>query len=291
MHKAKHSKFRNTGILLELLTRQVTSDILAGKDESIAKDLLFKYFSPNTDLGKEWQLYNFLVNETAKDDAQAEKYIAATIKQREKIDNKNLFKQKYALINEINKTYSSEMLLRSNLKNYKLFASIYKIFENSIATTIKFDVREIVQARNCIADNLCGKKSNDKSNDTSDSAVKLFTEQTEDIRLLTYKIMVDSLNEKYNGLNEKQKLLLREFINNVANTNSLNVLIENEVKAVQSELDILTEQIQSDVVRIKIKEISHQLNRIKNIKAIKENHVMVLLLSYELIKEIKSKLL
>ena len=63
MHKAKHSKFRNTGILFELLTRQVTSDILSGKDESFAKNILFKYFSENKELGKELQLYNFLVNE------------------------------------------------------------------------------------------------------------------------------------------------------------------------------------------------------------------------------------
>ena len=129
MYKAKHSKFRNTGLLFELLTRQVTADILAGKDESSAKNLLFKYFSPNTELGREWQLYNFLVNEKAKDETLAEKYITITLKQREKLDNKKLAEQKYNLIKEINDVYSAETLLKSSLKNYKLFASIYKLFE------------------------------------------------------------------------------------------------------------------------------------------------------------------
>ena len=85
MHKAKHSKFRNTGILFELLTRQVTSDILSGKDESFAKNILFKYFSESKELGKELQLYNFLVNEVAKDETQAEKYIEIVLKQRDKL--------------------------------------------------------------------------------------------------------------------------------------------------------------------------------------------------------------
>ena len=92
MQKAKHSKFKNTGILFELLTRQVTADILAGKDESIAKDLLFKYFTENKELGKEWQLYNFLLNEKAKDELQSQKYINVILKQREKLDSKKLEK-------------------------------------------------------------------------------------------------------------------------------------------------------------------------------------------------------
>ena len=122
--KAKHSKFRNTGILFELLTRQITADILAGKDESIAKTLLFKYFKENKELGKEWQLYSFLLNEKAKDEVQAEKYINVVLKQREKIDDKKLVQEKYNLIKEIKETYPIEDLLKSNLKNYKTFASI-----------------------------------------------------------------------------------------------------------------------------------------------------------------------
>jgi hypothetical protein len=100
---------------------------LAGRDESPAKTLLFKYFSPNTDLGKEWQLYNFLANESAKDEGQADRYISITLKQREKLDGKKLIEQKYNLIKEINSVYSADTLLKSTLKNYKLFASIYKL--------------------------------------------------------------------------------------------------------------------------------------------------------------------
>lgn len=288
MYKAKHSKFRNTGLLFELLTRQVTADILAGKDESPAKNLLFKYFSPNTELGREWQLYNFLVNEQAKDETLAEKYISISLKQREKLDNKKLTEQKYNLIKEINTVYSAETLLKSSLKNYKLFASIYKLFEDHINNKIKFDIQEVIQARNFISENLCGVKK--KSPEAEEDVIKIYKQQSEDIRMLSYKIMVDSLNEKYQGLDQNQKRLLREFINNITNTNSLNVLINDEVETVKKELTELSSKVDSDVIRIKIAETVKQLDKVKPSKNVKDNQVMVLLLSYELIKEIKSQI-
>ena len=288
MYKAKHSKFRNTGLLFELLTRQVTADILAGKDESSAKNLLFKYFSPNTDLGREWQLYNFLVNQKAKDETLAEKYITITLKQREKLDNKKLTEQKYNLIKEINDVYSAETLLKSSLKNYKLFASIYKLFEDHINNKIKFDIQEVIQARNCISENLCGIKK--KVIENEEDVIKVYKQQSEDIRMLSYKIMVDSLNEKYQGLDQNQKRLLREFINNITNTNSLNALINEEVETVKKELIELNNQVDSEVIKIKITEIVKQLDKVKPSKSVKDNQVMVLLLSYELIKEIKSQI-
>lgn len=288
MYKAKHSKFRNTGLLFELLTRQVTADILAGKDESPAKNLLFKYFSPNTELGREWQLYNFLVNEKAKDETLAEKYISISLKQREKLDNKKLTEQKYNLIKEINTVYSAETLLKSSLKNYKLFASIYKLFEDHINNKIKFDIQEVIQARNFISENLCGVKK--KAPEAEEDVIKIYKQQSEDIRMLSYKIMVDSLNEKYQGLDQNQKRLLREFINNITNTNSLNLLINEEVETVKKELTELGSKVDSDVIKIKITETVKQLDKVKPSKNVKDNQVMVLLLSYELIKEIKSQI-
>ena len=136
MYKAKHSKFRNTGLLFELLTRQVTADILAGKDESPAKNLLFKYFSPNTELGREWQLYNFLVNERAKDETLAEKYISISLKQREKLDNKKLTEQKYNLINEIKKHYDLDVFFGAKVKNYKELAALYTLIEAEHSTDV-----------------------------------------------------------------------------------------------------------------------------------------------------------
>jgi hypothetical protein len=288
MHKAKHSKFRNTGILFELLTRQVTSDILSGKDESFAKNILFKYFSENKELGKELQLYNFLVNEVAKDEIQAEKYIEIVLKQRDKLNQKALTSEKYNLIKEIKDVYPINDLFKSSIKNYKVLASIYKIFENHGDKNSKFDVKEIVTSRTSIVENLCGIKKVNK--ETDDEMINVYKQQNEEVRLLSYKILVESLNEKYKDLDLSQKNLLKEYINSISNTNSLKTLIDSEVTNVKKQLAELTNKISDDVIKIKINETVKQLDNVKKFNLVKDNQVMVLLLSYELIKEIKNQL-
>ena len=288
MHKAKHSKFRNTGILFELLTRQVTSDILSGKDESFAKSILFKYFSENKELGKELQLYNFLVNEVAKDETQAEKYIDIVLKQRDKLNQKSLTSEKYNLIKEIKDVYPINDLFKSSIKNYKVLASIYKIFENHSDKKSKFDVKEIVSSRTCIIENLCGTKKVNK--ETEDELISVYKQQNEEVRLLSYKILVESLNEKYKDLDSNQKNLLKEYINSISNTNSLKKLIDSEVTNVKKQLAELSSKISDDVIKIKINETVKQLDNVKKFNLVKDNQVMVLLLSYELIKEIKNQL-
>lgn len=288
MHKAKHSKFRNTGILFELLTRQVTSDILSGKDESFAKNILFKYFAENKELGKELQLYNFLINEVAKDETQAEKYIEIVLKQRDKLNQKSLASEKYNLIKEIKDVYPINDLFKSSIKNYKVLASIYKIFENHVNKSSKFDVKEIVSSRTSIVENLCGIKKVNK--ETEDDLISVYKQQNEEVRLLSYKLLVESLNEKYKDLDSNQKNLLKEYINSISNTNSLKKLIDNEVTNVKKQLSELTSKVSDDVVKIKINETVKQLDNVKKFNLVKDNQVMVLLLSYELIKEIKNQL-
>ena len=59
--RVKHSKIKNTGILFELLSRQITQDIISDDKKSKSIDLLKKYFNENTEIGKENQLYQLLV--------------------------------------------------------------------------------------------------------------------------------------------------------------------------------------------------------------------------------------
>jgi len=288
MQKAKHSKFKNTGILFELLTRQVTADILAGNDESTAKDLLFKYFTENKELGKEWQLYNFLLNEKAKDELQSQKYINVILKQREKLDSKRLTEQKYNLIKEIKSNYPIDDLLKSSIKNYKIHASIYKLFENHINNSIKFDIKEIIQSTNTITENLCGKKVS--VNESEDDLINFYKQQNEEVRLLSYKLLVESLNEKYKDLDNNQKRLLKEYINNISNTNSLNNFVQKEIGNIKETLSKILNSISDNVIKIKINEVVKQIDTINCKKSVKDNQITVLLLSYELIKELQNKI-
>lgn len=289
MSKPKHSKFRNTGILFELLTRQITADILSNKEESLAKNILFKYFAENKELGKEWQLYHFLLNEKTKNDAQADKYIDIVLNKRLKLNNKALIEEKYNLIKEIKDTYEIEDFLRSSIKNYKVNASICKLFEDASNNKNKFDITEIIQSRNCVSEHLCDAKKETK-NQKDDELVTFYKQQTEDIRLLSYKILVDSLNEKYKNLDANQKNILREYINNISNTNNLKDIITVEFDKIKTTLTELKSKISNDVVLIKINETIKQLDKIKP-RTVKDNHIMAILLSYELIKEIKVQII
>lgn len=286
--RMRHSKFRNTGILFELLTKQVTADIIAGKETSVAKDLLHKYFRENTELGQEWQLYSSLLNEKIKDDNHAERFLNVVVEARKKLNNKKLAQLKFDLIKEIKETYPIDEMLKSPVRNYRVLASIYKIFEDVASSECKFDVKEVYQSKNCIVEHVVDKP---KAARSEDELINYYQTQTEDIRLLTYKLLVEKFNERYAGvLDDGQKSVLREYICNVANTNNFDVFVKSKVAEIKKSLTETLGKIKdSDVTKIKIREVVNQLDKINPGKLVKDNHVMVLMLSYELLKEVQKQ--
>ena len=284
----RHSKFRNTGILFELLTRQITADIIAGNEDSHAKNLLFRYFKENTELGKEWRLYNFILSEKVRDTHYAERFLSVILEQRKKLSSSKLLKEKYQLIKEIKETYPIDEFLKSNIRNYKALASIFKLFEDATSKDVKFDVREVYQAKSYIVEHVSDRK---KSPSEEEDLLKFYEQQNEEIRLLSYRLLVEGLNKKYKSLDDDQKSVLREYINNVSNTNSLGSFICEKISDVKAQLTELSIKIKdSEVVKIKINEVIHQLNKVKIGKVVKDSQIMVVLLGYELVKECKGVL-
>jgi hypothetical protein len=288
MSKLRHSKFRNTGILFELLSRQITADILRGKEKSEAKELLFKYFTESTELGKEWRLYNFLLSEKIKDDTHAERFLSVIVEQRKKLSNPTLAREKYELIKEIKELYPIADFLKANIKNYRTLASIFKLFEDASSRDLKFDVKEIYQAKTCIVENIVDKP---KKVTEEEELLAFYGKQNEEVRLLSMKMLVDGMNKKYKNLDEKQKLVLTEYINNISNTNSLNEFIVAKVAEIKTELtDVCNKIKDSDVIKIKINEAVRQLDKIKPSKVVKDNQITMVLLSYELLKEVRRQI-
>ena len=288
MKKLKHSKYKNAGILFELLVRQVTADILNGQEDSKANNILRNYFSESTELGKENRLYRIIMEEKTKDQSSADRLLETIIKTRRKLDERALNLQKYNLIREIRSNYPLDDFLKGSISNYKLLASIYKIFEESV-NAVDCDPREIFKARNCIVESIAAAKTPTRlvSEDEKKDLVKVYQQQNEDVRLLAYKLLVDSFNEKYKGLDNKQKILIREYINNISNTNSLRQYINEEVPLVRQEISELKSKVNNEVVRIKLDETLNQLDKVAKGTLVKENQIMALMLSYELIKELR----
>ena len=88
----KHSKFKNTGILFELLVRQITTDTLSNKN-SEALGILKKYFS-KTELGREYKLYESLIKRTNLTEGKANLVIDTVLESAKQLNRSALKRQK-----------------------------------------------------------------------------------------------------------------------------------------------------------------------------------------------------
>ena len=282
MHKkAKHSKFKNAGILFELLTRQITSDILAGRDESFTKNLMFKYFHESKELGKEAQLYNFILHQSSNDENSAERILTVVLQTRSKLDERELNKQKYNIIKEIKEKYNIDEFLKNKIPNYKLYASVYKLFENQTDQEVKFDMTEILESREYVVENLTKEKK------SGEESLDVYGSQSADVRLLAYKFLIENFNTKYSNLLPSQKKLLKEYITNISNSSKFTKFVNEEYKRVSVILKENLQTINSDIVKIKITEVVNQFSNKNVTGVVKENQLNTLLNAYELVEEIE----
>ena len=281
--KLKHSKFKNTGILFELLVRQITADIL-DNNESPANELIRKYFAEDTALGKEQRLYQLLLEETTQSEKNANRLLDAIVTEHKKLNRKTLSKLRYELVKEMKNVYPIDDFFRSKIRNYKTYASIYKLFE-STQNEVFCDPREMVESKNTIILGLCNNNKTPSSNSVDE--VNNYAKHNEDLRLIGYKLLVDRFNEKYSELNEDQRMLLKNYINNISNTNSLREYINKQLPIIKSKIDKLSSKIDDDVVKIKLNEVITQLNKVKEGRVVKDSQVSAVLMSYELIKELE----
>jgi len=281
--RVKHSKIKNTGILFELLSRQITQDIISDDKKSKSIDLLKTYFNESTEIGRENQLYQLLVKTNYNSTAKAQRLIEAVLKSRSKINSKKLKNEKYNLIKSISENYKTEDFFRSRIPNYKVYASVYKLFlSESIQSLNPLDE---VDSNFTIIEHITGKKMT-PSLKSEPEVIKEFKGQDKDLRLLSYQLMVDNFNKKYKTLNTPQKNLLKEYINNISNTNSLREFVNDEVQNIKTTLESHLPKISDDITRIKLQEAVNQIENLTKGRIVKDKQVISLMRYYELIKEL-----
>lgn len=284
MKKIKHSKFRNTGILFELLTRQITLEVLNGDVKENAKKIVQEFFKQGTELNKELRLYELLMKEKYNGEARAEKFIDTINEAHKKIDSKKINREKYNLVKKINESFDMESFLSSPIQNYKEYASIYKLFESK--NLDNYDIKDVFDSKITLIENITSSKIKNKK-EKENRFLETYIKQEKDIRLLSYKILIENFNNKYSKLNTEQKSLLREYINNVNNTSKFK---EYYIKKVNELTSLMLEElskINDKVTKIKLKETIKVLKSQKIQREVKDNQVSVLMLGYELIKELK----
>jgi hypothetical protein len=280
MKKLKHSKYKNTGVLFEMLVRKLTSETLSS-NKTVTVDIIKKYFGKNTELAKELYLYNSLMKEQFKSEAHALDYIRTVKAAHDKLNQSVLKRQRYNLVKEISEKFVFDDLAKIHISNYKALASINMIFEHAETDNPK----QISACKNVIVEHVMMPT---KKTQVKDSLTETFESQPKDIRLLTYKLLVDKFNTKYSStLDESQKQLLNKYITNVNDTVALREYVEKIIPKIKSDLSIQANQISDKATKIKVKKLSEMLCTVENMKAIKESHVLSLLRYFDLIKELK----
>jgi hypothetical protein len=253
-----------------------------GNNKSKSVEMLKKFFNEKTELGKENQLYQVLLKENYNSSHKAEKLVDAVIKAREKLQNRKLRTEKYNLIKEIKKNYVVEDFFRARIPNYKVYASIYKKF--LAETTPVFDPVDEVDSTFSIVEHITRNKI--KPRNTDSKVISEFKGEDKDLRLLSYQLMVDNFNGKYKSLNSMQRNLLKEYVNNISNTNSLREFINNEVIKIKQILNKILPRVTDDVTKIKLTEAIKQVDSLSKGKIVKDKQVVALMRYYELIKEL-----
>ena len=280
--RVKHSKIKNTGILFELLSRQITVDVMNDSGKSKAVEMLKKFFNEKTELGKENQLYQALLKENYNSTRKAEKLVDAVLRAREKLQNKKLRNEKYNLIKEIKRNYKVEDFFRARIPNYKVYASIYKTF--LAETTPVFNPVDEIDSTFSIIEHITRNKT--KPRDTDSKVISEFKNEDKDLRLLSYQLMVDTFNSKYKNLNSMQRNLLKQYVNNISNTNLLREFVDSEVVKIKKILFKFLPMVTDKVTKIKLTEAIKQTDTLSKGKIVKDKQVVALMRYYELIKEL-----
>jgi hypothetical protein len=278
-----HSKYKNTGILFELLIRQITNDTLDSKD-SQATNILKKYFV-KTELGREYKLYETLLKKTSLTETKAN-IITNTLLDSSKSLNKGVIKrQKYNLIKEIQNHYDLNEFFNHKLPNYKVHAAFYTLVEISNSTN-QIDPEQIINNKVTILEHLTAAQI--KSTKIKDEVMSEFEKSDKDVRFIAYKMLLESFNVKYDTLHTNQKTILKEYITSVDNTSRLKEFYTNKINEIKTELADLNKRTKNKVTKIKINEIiSIIAPPLKNAK-ITDNDLVDLLQYYDLINELET---
>ena len=276
--KIKHSKYKNTGILFELLTRQITADTLSGKSEK-SLNFLKKHFNSKTELLKEYKIYHTLSTKKYQKDSQATILIETLIKSHQSLNKSKLRREKYNLIKEIKDNYDITNFFNSKIKNYKIMASIFNLLENSEASPLS-----IVNSKVTILEHITDKKLKIEKN----NIVEELKTTDKNTRILTYKVLLEKFNDKYSNLGNNQKSLLKEYVNNVTNSPTLKSYINSEIKSVKKSLTNYSQKVEDKAVSIKLKETRDMIKVLCKKSSVNDDNVINLLNYYELVNELKT---
>lgn len=277
----KHSKFKNTGILFEILVKKITGDTLSGKNSPAIK--VIKEYFVNTELGKEYKLYETLFSKKNLSESKASIILDTILEQSKKLNRRKLKNEKYNLIKELKSHYDVEDLFKTKLNDYKAQASLYTLLEiyNAVKPT---NPQQVIDNKITILEHITTNKVS--KTQVKDTVLEEFKSYDKDLRTLTYHVLLENFNSKYDNLNTKQKLILKEFINSADNGPLLKEYYNKEIVSLKSKLKEETKKVKDKTTKIKLQEIDKLIVELNKRTKVKNNHLVDLLQYHSLLEEL-----
>ena len=282
--KIKHSKYKNTGLIFELLVKQVAADTLSRK-ESPAIKIIKKFYTGNTTLVKEFKLYDFLLKNRGVGSKKAETILSTIVEISRKLDINSLKKQKYGLIKELKSHYDLEEFFSIKVESYKPLAALYCLLEAQNTPDL-LDPTVFVDNKTTLLEHLTQSKV--AQGDVKNALIEEYSKYDKDLRLLTYKILLEKFNDQYKDLLPEQKNILKEFIVSANSSTRLRNVVNEEVTALKKTISQLKGKISDEIVKIKLEEIYKSMSLVKNTQKVDDNHLVSLMQYYELVNELKN---
>jgi hypothetical protein len=281
--KIKHSKFKNTGILFELLVRQIASDTVSNKD-SAAIGIVRKYFN-KSELAKEYKLYQALITPKSLSEAKAETFINSTLEASLRLNKTALRKEKYNIIKEIRDHYDIEEFFKAKINHYKQYAAAFNLIEahNSLEFT---EPQHIIDNKITLLEHITRKEINKES--VKDRVMEEFTNMDKGSRILAYRMLLEKFNSKYATLSDRQKLILKEFINNISNTTKLRDFVNKNFTIINEQITKIIPTVADKTTQIKLAEVITLLHPLDKTQNVKDENIISLLQYYQLIEELKA---
>lgn len=281
--RIKHSKYKNTGLIFELLVKQIAADTLSSK-ESPAVKILRKFYTGNTSLVKEFKLYDYILKNKGIGISKAETILGTITEIAKKIDANSLKKQKYELIKELKSHYDLEEFFSIKVEAYKPLAALYCLLEAQ-NTPNETDPSVIVDNKTTILEHLSQSKQIAQDKDV---LMEEYSKYDKDLRLLTYKILLEKFNAQYKDLLPEQKNILKEVITSVNSSTRLRNIYNEEIQKLQKSITSYRGKIVDEVVKIKLEEVYKAITPLKSTQKVDDNHLASIMQYYELVNELKS---
>ena len=281
--RIKHSKYKNTGLIFELLVKQIAADTLSRKD-SPAVTILKKNFTGRTALVREFKLYEFILKNKSVSQSKAESIVSTVIEVSRGMDRDTLKKQRYNLIKDIKESYNLEEFFSIGINDYKPLAALYCLMEAHKVTDV-VDPNFLVDNKTTILEHLTKEEQN--KTQVRDTLIEEYSKYDKDLKLLTFKILLEKFNNKYDTLLPEQKNVLREFITSVDSSNRLRTIVNNELCKLKEEIQKLKESIGDEIIAIKLQEVIKTIEPVTKLKKVTDDHLVSIMQYYELVQELK----